>query len=315
MNPFDQKTVINKQIYLSAAEKRILEADSVSAVASIYDDNLAIDAYSTTDELYKKANVVSGDSKYLDSIPIVTTASNSTARNSVTKYVVQSGDTLGGIAIKFSITTDTIRYANQLEDVDDLKPGQELTILPASGVLHTVATGDTLTKIANRYGVNEAMIVSQNDLYAEELKVGMKVMIPDAEIPEAPKPSPTQTQIARGNTSTLTNKVSYVPSSSGPNHFPYGWCTWWVASKRNIPWSGNAWQWYGNAQAYGRPVGQTPVPGAVVVTWESGYGHVGYVESVSGSSFTISEMNYTGFGRVSTRTVTTSQIPLIGFIY
>jgi surface antigen len=140
----------------------------------------------------------------------------------------------------------------------------------------------------------------------------MQLVIPDADIPEAPKPTPTpRTQIANSNSS----QISYVQTSSGPNHFPYGWCTWWVAQKRYVPWSGNAWQWYGNAQAYGRSVGKTPVPGSILVTWESGYGHVAYVESVSGGSFTVSEMNYVGFGRVSTRTITTSSVPLIGFIY
>jgi peptidoglycan DL-endopeptidase CwlO len=82
-----------------------------------------------------------------------------------------------------------------------------------------------------------------------------------------------------------------------------------------VPWSGNAKDWYWNAQAYGRSVGRTPVPGAIMVTWESGYGHVAYVESTNGNTFTVSEMNYKGFGIVSTRTLTTSQVPLIGFIY
>jgi surface antigen len=52
-----------------------------------------------------------------------------------------------------------------------------------------------------------------------------------------------------------------------------------------------------------------------MVTWESGVGHVAYVESVSGGSFTISEMNYRGYGIISSRTLTPSSVPLIGFIY
>src|SRR5207253_6044016 len=48
-----------------------------------------------------------------------------------------------------------------------------------------------------------------------------------------------------------------------------------------IPWTGNAWQWYANAEALGYAVGATPRPGAIMVTWESRYfGHVAYVESV-----------------------------------
>ena len=52
-----------------------------------------------------------------------------------------------------------------------------------------------------------------------------------------------------------------------------------------------------------------------MVTGESGWGHVAYVESVNGNTFTVSEMNYIGWGVYSTRTITTSQVPLYGFIY
>jgi len=53
-----------------------------------------------------------------------------------------------------------------------------------------------------------------------------------------------------------------------------------------------------------------------MVTWESSVGHVAYVEAVHpNGSFTVSEMNYVGYGRVSSRTVTTGSVSLIGFIY
>jgi surface antigen len=102
------------------------------------------------------------------------------------------------------------------------------------------------------------------------------------------------------------------------NHFDYGYCTWYVANRRCIPWFGNAWEWYGAAQQYGYPVGQVARVGAVAV-WDqrmSGYGHVAYVESVQGDGFTVSEMNYTAWGQVDTRFVPYSNPgPLTGFIY
>lgn len=317
VNPFEA-TRRNQQMYLSSNEKRILEADMVTTIAWTFSDlrpadKFAEDASVVTEALYKKQSITSGGGKYLESQPIIAMAETG-ARSLITKYVVQNGDTLSGIAVKFNISTDTIRYANQLTDVDSLKPGQTLTILPVSGVIHTVAAGHTLTAIANRYGVSEEMIIAQNNLYGLEITPGMQLIIPGADIPEAPKPAP-QEYTAEEDSGNNSSGISYVQTSTGPNHFPYGWCTWWVAQKRYVPWSGNAWQWYGNAQAYGRSVGRTPVPGSIMVTWESGYGHVAYVESVSGGSFTVSEMNYVGFGRVSQRTITTSSVPLIGFIY
>ena len=103
---------------------------------------------------------------------------------------------------------------------------------------------------------------------------------------------------------------------SGPNHFSFGYCTWYVANRRYVPWFGDAAQWWPNARAYGYAEGQTPAVGAIMVTQESAPGHVAYVESVNGSSFTVSEMNFVGWNVVSSRTITpASHVPILGFIY
>jgi surface antigen len=52
-----------------------------------------------------------------------------------------------------------------------------------------------------------------------------------------------------------------------------------------------------------------------MVTSESWWGHVAVVESVHGSEFTVSEMNYRGFAKKSYRTVSTSSRVIKGFIY
>ncbi|MDP9248154.1 MAG: CHAP domain-containing protein [Candidatus Dormibacteraeota bacterium] len=107
-----------------------------------------------------------------------------------------------------------------------------------------------------------------------------------------------------------------IVEAPGPNHFAYGYCTWYVANKRNVPWFGNAIEWWANARPYGYREGQTPVVGAIMVTRESGYGHVAYVEAVNGDgSWTVSEMNYKGWNIVSRRTIRAGQVPLSGFIY
>lgn len=106
------------------------------------------------------------------------------------------------------------------------------------------------------------------------------------------------------------------PSGAWPNHFAYGYCTWYVATKRFVPWFGNAFEWWPNARAYGFPEGFSPQVGAIMVTRESGYGHVAYVEAVSGDgSWTVSEMNFTAWGVVDRRTIRPGQVSLVGFIY
>jgi surface antigen len=107
------------------------------------------------------------------------------------------------------------------------------------------------------------------------------------------------------------------------NGFAYGYCTWWVAHKRYVPWRGNAAQWWWNARPFGYHEGSTPRPGAIMVMGYSSTspeGHVGYVESVNANgSFVVSEMNWWGvpgggWGRVDYRTVT-SMRGILGFIY
>ena len=95
-------------------------------------------------------------------------------------------------------------------------------------------------------------------------------------------------------------------NTSGANAYPWGQCTYYVATVYNIPgdW-GNADTWFPSAQAAGYVTTGTPTPGAVVV-WGSGggysvYGHVGVVQSVQGGTFTVTEMNFYGVGIVDTR--------------
>jgi surface antigen len=105
--------------------------------------------------------------------------------------------------------------------------------------------------------------------------------------------------------------------ASIPDHFPAGYCTWYVASRRAVPWYGNAIDWWDNARTYGYQEGQQPAVGAIMVTRESVlYGHVAYVEAVNrDGSWTVSEMNFTGWNVKSGRTIRPGQVPLVGFIY
>ena len=123
----------------------------------------------------------------------------------------------------------------------------------------------------------------------------------------------------------LSPRVGKAPCG---DNFAYGTCTWYVASRRCIPWGGNARDWYRNAGAMGFKEGHVPTPGAVVAFWPGRdgaswyYGHVGYVEAVgpasgiSAGSFRMSEMNATaGWNRVDYRTFANNDSGIEGFIY
>lgn len=92
-------------------------------------------------------------------------------------HTVKEGDSLEHLAQRYSISADTIRWANHVGD-NGVQPGNELVILPVDGVLHSVRRGQTLIHIAELYNVPARDIVSQNKLKDDLILVGQELIIP-----------------------------------------------------------------------------------------------------------------------------------------
>jgi murein DD-endopeptidase MepM/ murein hydrolase activator NlpD len=78
-------------------------------------------------------------------------------RYDVTKYEVQAGDTIFGIAEKFNLDPETIMWGNQYTFGDDphkLFPGQVINILPVNGVYYDWHAGDGLNGVAEYFDVS-----------------------------------------------------------------------------------------------------------------------------------------------------------------
>jgi surface antigen len=241
----------------------------------------------------------------------------------LTLYTVNSGDTLGSIAKNFNITVNTILWANDIENENEIKPGDQIFILSVAGLTHVVKSGDTIDSIAKAYKAEKEEIISYNNLPADgKLTEGESIIIPggEKEKEEADTNAVTRREYASsagGTAENIGSAPSVAPSKGGKGHrFPYGYCTWYVAQKRHVPWGGNAGAWLANAKRAGYKTGKSPAVGAVVVTTENRYyGHVAYVEKVSGNTITVSEMNYAGWGKTTRRTLDKNSRVIRGYVY
>ena len=131
-------------------------------------------------------------------------------RFGIDTYIVKGGDTTSKIAEYFEISTDTLLWANDMDENDFIKPGDELQVPSANGVLIKVKSGDTVASLAKKYNGNDQAIVDMNWLDAPyELEIGQEIFVPDG----AP-PKPVVVVAASRTTYTYkSNSSSYTPIS------------------------------------------------------------------------------------------------------
>jgi hypothetical protein len=171
--------------------------------------------------------------------------------------------------------------------------------------------------------VDSQTIYDFNRLRTPHLTAGAMLVVPNGVGGAFPPPPALWQQLMRtgthGSYSVKVLNCCLGPYTGPPqNNFPGGWCTYFVATKRLITWSGDAGYWYQNAAAKGYAVGPTPRVGSIMVTWESWAGHVAYVEAVyPDGSWMVSEMNWVAFYVIDQRTIKPGQLgsALVGFIY
>lgn len=169
-------------------------------VASVAPDEIDHSALNTQLLSAKKTSdplkgVGGGDLYYEDGVLISTgpvgedeIAQFSMSKGEISVYVVQTGDSLSQIAEMYGVTSNTILWANELDNAKDIHAGDELVILPIVGVKHTVAKGETLNSIVKKYGADLQEVLDYNNLASvDDLAIGDELMIPGGELHTAPK--------------------------------------------------------------------------------------------------------------------------------
>lgn len=247
-------------------------------------------------------------------------ASSIKSVNDVQTITVADGDSVDSLAQKYGISADTIKWENNLS-TSTLTPGTTLRILPVTGLLHIVQTGETAETIASKFQTSAEAVIAYNDVEVKGLPAGSKIIVPNGTKPAAAARS-SRTSSSVG----VSTRFSFGGSSVlfAGNRYAYGYCTYYAYNKRAAAgrpigsnW-GNATTWGALARASGFSVDKNPQAGDVFQTsggW-GGYGHVGYVEIVhADGSITVSEMNYAGWNRISSRTIPASGVGQFNYIH
>jgi len=144
--------------------------------------------YSTTVAAIRQANNLASDTIYVGQKLVIPTAGGATPPPGTapgTVHIVQAGETLFSIALRYGVTVEALKSANGLGS-DIIYVGQRLVVPtdgqpsgPSEERYHTVQAGDTLLTIAVTYGVTVDAIVQANGLpNANFIWVGQRLRIP-----------------------------------------------------------------------------------------------------------------------------------------
>lgn len=250
----------------------------------------------------------------------------------IVNHTVKAGENLDGIAARYSLSKDTIKWANNLSS-DIVEAGKILQILPTDGVLYTVKAGDTVAAISEKYKADQTRVVLYNDLDVAGLTAGSKIILPGGVLPNTERPgyvaprTYSTTTFSNANYSAGEVKylytIGYGAQSPGNTGTP-GQCTWYAWDRRvkmglRMPSGavlGNASDWAYTLGRLGYSVTRgVPSVGAIMQNG-GGAGHVAIVESIADNGdVTVTEMNYGWRAFVVTqRTLTADQASLFTYI-
>jgi membrane-bound lytic murein transglycosylase D len=96
-------------------------------------------------------------------------------------HKVRRGETLAAISAKYNVSMSTLRSLNGLRS-GRVYVGQKIKLVseaPAA-TIHLVKNGDTIEKLASRYGTTPDEIKKLNKISLNRLKAGQKIQVPKA---------------------------------------------------------------------------------------------------------------------------------------
>jgi len=157
----------------------VREGDSLTGIAAEFQTSAAD---------LQRLNAISNPNRiFPGQILLVTAGSPVTSQAAVppppASYTVQAGDSLSSIAAKFGTTAAGLARSNQLSNPDEIQPGDSLRITGAAAPSvprrYVVRRGDTLQRIASRFGTSVEVLKDANGIRNPHLiRQGQEIVIP-----------------------------------------------------------------------------------------------------------------------------------------
>jgi len=137
--------------------------------------------FNTTVEELRRLNNLSDNTIYVGQ-KLKVPGPASEGEGGTTEYIVQPGDTLFSIAQRFGVDVHELARINNITDPSTIYVGQKL-IIPVSPSkstkLYKVQPGDTLSQIAEKFGVSMQAIMELNGITdPDQIYVGQVLRIP-----------------------------------------------------------------------------------------------------------------------------------------
>jgi murein DD-endopeptidase MepM/ murein hydrolase activator NlpD len=130
------------------------------------------------------------------------------------EYKVKQGDTVSGIAGKYSLSIGSIIAFNQLNEAWNLRSGKNLKIPNMDGIPYTIQKGDTISSIAAKMKVPQNAILDANEILSENIPAGKVIFIPGGKM--------DANELSRAIKRPVIEKMIY-PVSNRRITSSYGW--------------------------------------------------------------------------------------------
>lgn len=188
----------------------------------------------------------------------------------VTSYTVSEGDSLWSIANKFNLDINTLFGCNEMKNPNYLRVGMTLRIPNQDGIFYKVKDGDTLAKIASKYGTTVALIQQANGFEGANIAKGVEIFIPGAK--------PVVSVYSDAKSSVSSSRTLFTWPLRGRITSSFGWRRHPITKRRDFHTGIDI------ARPYGTIIRAAAAGRVVYAGWMGGYGRVVVIDHGKGYS-------------------------------